>query len=98
MVGLYYSASILAGRALPRTCYPCTPLCGNFFMDFSYMHASSANLEALYRIELLLKPLVSAAARQQGTKGAGASLTPLIKPFNYTLFDVYSTFCFITLS
>jgi hypothetical protein len=35
-------------------------------MDFSYVHASSANLEALYHIELVLKPLVSAVARQQG--------------------------------
>ena len=30
------------------------------------MHASQANLGALYRIELVLKPLVSAVARQQG--------------------------------
>lgn len=33
------------------------PLCGNHFKDFSYMHASQANLGALYRIELVLKPL-----------------------------------------
>ena len=35
---------------------------------------------------------------QFGSKGAGASLTPLIEPFNYNLFDVYSTSSLITLS
>ena len=35
---------------------------------------------------------------QFGSKDAGASLTPLIEPFNYNLFDVYSTSSLITLS
>ena len=43
----------------------------------------------------MLKPLVSAVARHQG---AGASLTPLIEPFNHNLFNIYSTSSLITLS
>ena len=43
-----------------------TPLRVASFLALLHMHTSQANLETLYRIELVLKPLVSAVARPQG--------------------------------
>jgi len=61
------------------------PSCGNDFLHFSYMQASQANLEALYRICFGVE--ASGQMKLLGGRGASASLT--LEPFHHLQYLIH---------